>query len=95
MTVLYLETSALLAWLFNEALAEQAKGRINEADLIVTELTHVETDRFLEWAKTVPDSLILITHLGNPDEVALLQVAIQMAGLENVTLAEDGLQLEF
>ena len=52
MTVLYLETSALLAWLFNETLAEQAIGRINEADLIVTsELLRLETFRALSRAK--------------------------------------------
>ena len=52
MTVLYLETSALLAWLFNEALAEQAIGRINQADLIVSsELLRLETCRALSRAK--------------------------------------------
>ena len=51
MTVLYLETSALLAWLLNEALAEQAIEKINQADLIVTsELLRVETCRALSRA---------------------------------------------
>lgn len=48
MKVLYLETSALLAWLFNEAAAEEAVGRMNQADLIVSsELLRVETCRAL------------------------------------------------
>ena len=46
MIVRYLETSALLAWLFNESDAESVINAINEADLIVTsELTRIETLR--------------------------------------------------
>jgi len=46
--VLYLETSALLAWLFNEPSAAEAVERINQSDLIVTsELLIVETCRAL------------------------------------------------
>jgi len=46
--VLYLETSALLAWLFNETTAEEVIGKINQADLIVSsELLRVETCRAL------------------------------------------------
>ncbi len=48
MKVLYLETSALLAWLFNETAAEEAVDKMNQADLIVTsELLRVETCRAL------------------------------------------------
>ena len=48
MKVLYLETSALLAWLFNETAAKVAVEKMNQADLIVTsELLRVETCRAL------------------------------------------------
>jgi len=48
MKVLYLETSALLAWLLNETAAEEAIRKMNQADLIVTsELLRVETCRAL------------------------------------------------
>ena len=46
MTVRYLETSALLAWLFNEGNAEIVVDAMNNADLVVTsELTRIETLR--------------------------------------------------
>ena len=48
MKVLYLETSALLAWLFNEANAGEVISKMNQADLIVSsELLRVETCRAL------------------------------------------------
>lgn len=46
MIVRYLETSALLAWLFNESGAEGIINAMNGADLIITsELTRIETTR--------------------------------------------------
>ncbi len=48
MKVLYLETSALLAWLFNETTAGEVISKMNQADLIVSsELLRVETCRAL------------------------------------------------
>ena len=52
MKVLYLETSALLAWLFNETSAQEALDKMNQADLIVSsELLRVETCRALMRAE--------------------------------------------
>ncbi|MBT3275674.1 MAG: type II toxin-antitoxin system VapC family toxin [Spirochaetales bacterium] len=51
MTVRYLETSALLTWLFNEAAAQEVVDAINEADLICTsELIRIETHRAIRRA---------------------------------------------
>ena len=51
MTVIYLETSALLTWLFGEPDASQIINTINGADLIVTsELLRIETMRALKRA---------------------------------------------
>ena len=51
MTVLYLETSALLSWLFNESDALKIIERVNRTDLIVTSvLIRVETVRAINRA---------------------------------------------
>jgi predicted nucleic acid-binding protein len=46
MTILYIETSALLTWLFNEPGSNEVIDTINHTDLIVTsELLRIETVR--------------------------------------------------
>jgi len=48
MSALYIETSALLAWLFGEENAREVMDRINGAERIVTSvLTRLETERSL------------------------------------------------
>ena len=52
MTVIYLETSALLTWLFDEPDASQIIDTINDAELIVTsELLRIETVRAIKRAQ--------------------------------------------
>jgi predicted nucleic acid-binding protein len=51
MTVIYLETSALLTWLFNEPDASRVIDSLNDADLIVTsDLLRIETKRAIKRA---------------------------------------------
>ena len=51
MTVIYLETSALLTWLFDEPDASQTIDTINGADLVVTsDLLRIETTRAIKRA---------------------------------------------
>ena len=51
MRVIYLETSALLTWLFDEPHASQIIDTINDADLIVTsDLLRIETLRAIKRA---------------------------------------------
>lgn len=51
MTVIYLETSALLTWLFDEPDAAQIIDTINDADLVVTsDLLRIETMRAVKRA---------------------------------------------
>ena len=46
MSAVYVETSAILAWLFGESRSIEAMARINEADTVVTSvLTLLETER--------------------------------------------------
>lgn len=48
MKVLYVESSAVLAWLFGESRSREVAGCINRADTVVTSaLTAVETERAL------------------------------------------------
>jgi uncharacterized protein with PIN domain len=52
MTVLYLETSALLTWLFDEPNAAHIMDAMNRADLIVTsDLLRIETMRAIRRAR--------------------------------------------
>jgi predicted nucleic acid-binding protein len=51
MRVLYLESSAVVAWLFNEVTAGAVIRAINEAEIVVTsELTIVEAERAIHRA---------------------------------------------
>lgn len=74
---------------------EDITAHASACNLVVTELTHVEVDSFLEWAKSSSVDQIVITHLGNSGTVSELQTRITKAGLENIRLAEDGMKLEF
>ena len=57
MSALYVETSALLAWLLGEPAGDQVRGRIDEAETVVTSvLTQVESTRAL--ARAEHDELI-------------------------------------
>jgi predicted nucleic acid-binding protein len=52
MTVFYLETSALLAWLFDEPNAAHIMDAVNRADLVVTsDLLRIETIRAIKRAR--------------------------------------------
>ena len=51
MTVVYLETSVVLGWLFGESSAETVIDRMNKADVLLTsELTRIETIRSVRRA---------------------------------------------
>lgn len=57
MSALYVETSALLVWLFSEPTADTVRARIDAADTAVTSvLTHVEAARAI--ARAEHDSLL-------------------------------------
>lgn len=57
MSALYVETSALLTWLFSEPAAETVRAEIDAADTAVTSvLTHVEASRAI--ARAEQDALL-------------------------------------
>lgn len=74
---------------------EDITKHASDCDLVITELTHVDVDSFLEWAKSSSVKKFVITHLGNEEEVASLAAKIKSASLEHVTLADDGMKLGF
>ena len=66
MTVVYLETSAYLAWLFDEPGAHEIADALNDADLIVTsELIRIETIRAIRRVQQ--------ERLVTPDQADLLK----------------------
>lgn len=74
---------------------EDVKPHVDGCGQVVMELTHVDLEQFFPWAAESDVDRFVISHLGGPDEVDLLQGKIQSAGLSNVVLAEDGMKLGF
>lgn len=70
MTVVYLETSAVLSWLLGESGATDVIDRMNQADVLLSsELTRIETIRSIRRASR--DGLI--THGDRDDLISLFE----------------------
>jgi ribonuclease BN (tRNA processing enzyme) len=73
---------------------EDVRPHLDGKDLVVLESTHVDLAEFIEHAQTVKVGRFIITHLGTDEEIAAIQAMAAKAGLDNLTTAVDGMEVE-
>ena len=73
---------------------DDIKNHLDGNKYVITELTHLNPTDFFEFIPSVNVGEYIVTHLGNPDDVKRLQVEIKKAGIENITIAMDGMELQ-
>ncbi len=72
---------------------DELKPHLNNVDYAVLELTHVDLEQFFDFAPTASVGKFIVTHLGSRDETAEIELMAEKAGLGNLMIAHDGLQL--
>ncbi len=69
------------------------RPHLNDVDYAVLELTHVDLEQFFDFAPTSSVGEFIISHLGDANETATVEQMAQKAGVSNLRIAHDGLQL--
>jgi ribonuclease BN (tRNA processing enzyme) len=72
---------------------DDIKSHLDGVDIVVMELTHVDLERFFEFAASSNVGRFIISHLGDAEETAKLSQLSDKAGLDNLVLAHDGFQI--
>lgn len=72
---------------------EDIKSHLDDVDIAVLELTHVNLEQFFDFAPTASVGKFVITHLGSTDETAEIEQMAEKAGLGNLMIAHDGMRL--
>ncbi len=72
---------------------EDIENHLDGNKYVITELTHINLEKFFEFIPSINVGEFIITHLGSPVDVKKLQSEIIKAGIENITIAMDGLEL--
>ncbi len=72
---------------------DDLKPHLNNVDYAVLELTHIGLEQFFGFAPSASVGKFIITHLGSTDETAEIELMAEKAGLDNLRIAQDGLQL--
>jgi len=72
---------------------EDISGHLHDLDYALVESTHLDLTKLLERARQSTVGKYYLTHLGNKSEVAELERRIRSAGIDNLSLAYDGLKL--
>jgi ribonuclease BN (tRNA processing enzyme) len=66
---------------------------LEDCDIILTELTHVDPDEFFAAARSLPARRIIAIHLADAAEAASVLARAEAAGLTNLEIAREGLRL--
>lgn len=63
--------------------------------IVIVESTHIDLDQFFQFVSDSNVERFILTHLGDPDEVRELSQMAEKYGIDNVTIAVDGLEINF
>ncbi len=74
---------------------DDIKKYLEGMDIVLLELTHVDLDRFFEYAPHAKAGRWLVSHLGDADETDRLRQLSDKAGLDSFVLVHDGYQVTF
>ena len=70
------------------------KDHLDGNKYVITELTHINLNEFFEFISSVNVGEYIITHLSSPVDVKRLQEEIKKSGIDNITIAMDGMELQ-
>ena len=69
-------------------------GHLDGLDYALVETTHVDLGALFEAARSSGVGRFVLTHLGEGEETSSLREQVATTGLDNISLATDGLRLE-
>ena len=72
---------------------DEIKPFIRNADYVVMEMTHVKLEEFFEEAGQYDGVRFVISHLGDRNQVEEINLFVRKAGVENVLMSIDGMEL--
>ena len=72
---------------------DDIKNHLDGNNYVITELTHLNLTEFFEFIPSISVEEYIITHLGNSEDVKRLHIEIKKAGIDNITIAMDGMEL--
>jgi ribonuclease BN (tRNA processing enzyme) len=72
---------------------DDIREHVGGCDYVVLELTHVDLDEFLAFAPNAEVGKFVVAHLGDDDAVKQIEQAAAKAGLTNLVLATDGMEI--
>lgn len=73
---------------------DDIKDHLDGNKYVITELTHINLNEFFEFIPSVNIGEFIVTHLSHPDDVKSLQEEIKKSGIDNITIALDGMELQ-
>ncbi|MBU8934695.1 MAG: ribonuclease Z [candidate division Zixibacteria bacterium] len=73
---------------------DDIRDHLDGNDLVVTEMTHVDAEKFFEFAATIDVGEFVITHFGSNDEVLKLNQMARKIGMDNFCTAIDGMEFQ-
>lgn len=73
---------------------DEIKPYLSNRDLVIIEAAHIDVDQFLADVPGFNSRTLVISHLGSVEDVGRIKEKIQDAGLDNVVIAEDGIEFE-
>jgi len=74
---------------------DDIRGHLDGYDYAVIEPTHLDFNQFLGYAGEVHVGQYIVTHLGAPEEIAELASQAKAAGIENLVMAKEGMEIDF
>ena len=73
---------------------DDVRPNLDGKDLVLLESTHIDLIEFVRHASTINVGRFVMTHLGTDQEVAEIHRIASEAGLDNIDIAVDGMEID-
>lgn len=73
---------------------DDIKENLDSCNLAIIESTHIDLDQFFTFAQKINVGQYVITHLGDNNQVKEINQMAQIADLDNIITAVDGLEIK-
>lgn len=72
---------------------DDIKDHLDGCEFVIIESTHINLDDFFSFVNTISVGQFIITHLGSEEEIAEISRQAEQAGMNNMMIAMDGMEL--
>ncbi|HWR84042.1 MAG TPA: MBL fold metallo-hydrolase [Candidatus Deferrimicrobium sp.] len=72
---------------------DDVRDHLAGKDYVVIESTHIDLEQFFALAPTLKVGMFVLTHLGSEDEIAAIRQSARKAGVDNLAVAFEGMEL--